>query len=93
MNRFRKYIIPALAATIAIFFTWIGYSIGYYMCEKDITPRAIFFYDINGDKFYDAVVMQNNGRKKPYTCAMKGGQIVCEVPVEKAGKYEEVLNR
>ena len=93
MDRIRRYILPAIAVVAAVFFTWMGYSIGYYMCRKDITPRAIFFYDINGDQFYDAVVMQGNGRKKPYTCAPKGGQIVCEVPVEKAEKYEEVLNR
>ena len=95
MNNLRKYLLPALAAAIAIFFTFVGYHIGNYNCKRNMTTRAVFLYDVNGDKIPDAIVLQNDGRKHLYTCALKGKgeKLDCEPPIEKRAELEKELYR
>lgn len=88
-----KYKVHALCVAIALVFTFVGYKLGYSDGTQDMKPKAVLLYDINEDGVRDAIVLNSKGRKLPYTCAGKGGGVVCERPVEKAMEIENALNR
>ena len=88
-----KYKVYALCTLIAVIFTWAGFKAGYHSGRKDASPMGVFFMKINNDNLDDAVVLDNTGTKRVYTCAFKGDEIVCERPIGNiANEYDKVLN-